>query len=67
MMLWALAVIVPGGLVLLALWAGVRAIKARYFASEAPHELPPAPAELLPKALPPPPPVSDVAAERVAA
>ena len=30
--LWALAVIVPGGLALLALWTVVRAIKTRYAA-----------------------------------
>ena len=44
---WALAVIVPGGLVLLGLWAAARAAKARF--ARAPHgAVPPAPSERLP-------------------
>lgn len=62
--LWALAVVVPGGLVMLALWAGVQAIKARYLARDVLPDLPAAAPERLPKALPAPAPVPS---ERAAA
>ncbi|MET0339570.1 MAG: hypothetical protein ABW252_01140 [Polyangiales bacterium] len=67
MVFWALAVIVPGGLVLMALWAGARAVKARWSARDARDALdaaPFAPPDLRPKALPAP---AALSPERVAA
>jgi hypothetical protein len=52
--LWALAVIVPGGLALLALWTAVRAVRARIAARTSTPPPPPARIHAPLRALPAP-------------